>query len=95
MQKQTWIVIAATVLATTPLTGAAIAAPTGAEACATHLAPPGRLMFQALAEHVKANTDIPALMREYIRPLVMGGRISRDDAKQNAQPVGKCLSLLK
>jgi hypothetical protein len=95
LQRQTWIVIAAAVLATTPLAGAVVAAPIGAEACATHLAPPGRLMFQAVAEHVRANTDIPALMREYVRPLVMSGRISRDDAKQNAQPAGRCLLLLK
>jgi hypothetical protein len=64
-------------------------------ACAARLAPTGQMMFQAVAEHVKSDSDIATLMRERVRPLVMTGRISREDAKQNGQAVAKCLLLLK
>ena len=66
-----------------------------AEACSAHLAPQGQLMFRAVAEHVKPDSDIRSLMREHVRPLVMSGRISREDAQNNAPSVGKCLLLLK
>lgn len=66
-----------------------------AQACAARLAPEGQMMFRAVAEHVKPDSDIPSLMREYVRPLVVSGRIRRDDAQHNAPSVGKCLLLLK
>ena len=73
----------------------AFAGPPEAEACAARLAPQGQVMFRAVAEHVKPDSDIPALMRDHVRPLVMSGRLSRQDAQKAAPSVGRCLMLLK
>lgn len=66
-----------------------------AETCASQLPPSGQMMFHAVAPYVKADSDLPALMRGHVRALVMSGKVSRDEAQQNAQPTGKCLVLLK
>ena len=73
----------------------AFAGQTDAAACAARLTPQGQVIFRAVADHVKPDSDIPALLRAYVRPLVMGGHLTRDEAMQNAQPAGKCLLLLK
>lgn len=52
-------------------------------------------MFRAVAGQVKGDSDIAALMRKTVRPMVMTGQIRRDEAEQNATSVGKCLLLLK
>ena len=73
----------------------AFAGQTDAAACAARLTPQGQVIFRAVAEHVKTGSDIRALMREHVRPLVMSGQLTRDEAMQNAMPAGKCLQLLK
>jgi hypothetical protein len=87
-------------LAANALTGATASYPVfadeaEADACAAQLSRVGQVMFRAVVTHVKPDSDIPALMRERIRPLVVSGRIRRDEAAENAQPVGLCLLLLK
>ena len=52
-------------------------------------------MFRAVAGQVKGDSDIASLMRKTLRPMVMSGRLRRDEAEQNATSVGKCLLLLK
>lgn len=84
----------------TALTGAAGSGPAfadraEADACAARLSRVGQSMFRAVAGHVKHDSDIPALMREHVRPLVLSGQIRRDEATESAQPVGQCLLLLK
>jgi hypothetical protein len=75
--------------------GIAVAGPREAEACAARLPAPGQKMFRAVAGQVNGDSDIAALMRKTVRPMVMTGQIRRDEAEQNATSVGKCLLLLK
>lgn len=63
--------------------------------CRGALSPAGRLMFDAVAPHVQVGSDLPALMRSHVRPLVMRGTISRSQAQANARAVGACLRLLQ
>ena len=82
-------------LAWTAGVGVAVAGPREAEACAARLTAPGQKMFRAVAGQVKGDSDIASLMRKTLRPMVMSGRLRRDEAEQNATSVGKCLLLLK
>lgn len=75
--------------------GVAVAGPREAEACAARLTAPGQKMFRAVAGQVKDDSDIASLMRKTLRPMVISGRLRRDEAEQNATSVGKCLLLLK
>ena len=75
--------------------GIAVAGAREAEACAARLPEPGQKMFRAVAGQVKGDSDIASLMRKTLRPMVMSGRLRRDEAEQNATSVGKCLLLLK
>ena len=63
--------------------------------CAAALPKPGRLMFKTTAPHVKADSDIAMLMRAFITPLVMDGKVTRKEAMDNANAVGACLMLRK
>jgi hypothetical protein len=96
MLKQLLVaLLVATVLTGATATDPAFAGRVEADACAAKLSRVGRIMYRAVASHVKPDSDIPALMRERVRPLVTSGRINRDEAAENAQPVGLCLLLLK
>jgi len=85
------------------LLAAALAGPTAAVAredanapsaqCAAALPKPGRLMFKVTAPHIKRNSDVPTLMRAFISPLVMDGKVTRKEAMDNANAVGACLLL--
>jgi hypothetical protein len=75
--------------------GIAKAGPPEAEACAARLSQTGQKMFHAVAGEVKPDSDIASLMRKQVRAMIMGGRISREDAEQSAPAVSKCLLLLK
>lgn len=62
-----------------------------AQTCRSQLSSVGRVMFDATAPHVRADSKIADVMRRHIRPLVLSGRISPVDAQANAQSVGRCL----
>jgi hypothetical protein len=95
LKKLLIALLVATALTGATATGPALAGQVEADACAAKLSRVGRIMFRAVASHVKADSDIPALMRERVRPLVASGRLRRDEAAENAQAVGLCLLLLK
>ena len=95
LKKLLVALLVATLLAGATASSPAFAGQVEADACAAKLTRVGRIMFRAVATHVKPESDIPALMRERVRPLVTTGRIRRDEAVENAQPVGLCLLLLK
>ena len=61
--------------------------------CAAALPKPGRLMFKATAPSIKRDSDVPMLMRVFITPLVMDGKVTRKEAMDNADAVGACLLL--
>lgn len=80
--------------ALTPLAGAH-AETVKQPACAGQLTKTGRIMFDAVAPHVKPKSNIKALIQDYVRPLVMGGRIDMQEAQRNGPAVAKCLDELK
>ncbi|MBU6407427.1 MAG: hypothetical protein KGS44_09890 [Alphaproteobacteria bacterium] len=86
------LLIAALTLACVPFSATADAG--SANACRATLPEVGQKMFDAVAPHVRAGSDLAALMRTHVRPLVMGGAIARADAQANAHAVGACLKLL-
>jgi len=65
------------------------------EICAVSLSPTGKTIYEAVAPSVEADSDIKALLKKKVRPLVMSGTLARKDVKQNVPMVGKCLHLLK
>lgn len=87
----------ALVLATTaPLSSAAAAADQSATStCTDSLTEAGKLMYRTTAPYVKPGSDIATLMRTFVTPLVMGGKLTREEAMDNANAVGACLRLLK
>lgn len=78
---------------TGPAASAAEDPSTPSAQCAAALPKPGRLMFKATASHVKPDSDIAMLMRAFITPLVMDGKVTRKEAMDNANAVGACLML--
>lgn len=75
--------------------GAALADAASAAKCADGLSPNGKTLYGATASRVKADSKIADELRATARPLVMGGTLSRDDAKVAAEEAGKCLALLQ
>lgn len=87
------VMIAALALTATPVT--AVADADGARTCRVNLTAVGQQMFDVVAPHVRGDSDLPALLRTHVRPLVMSGALSRSEAQANAPAVGACLRLLQ
>ncbi|HRJ62169.1 MAG TPA: hypothetical protein PKZ97_00255 [Azospirillaceae bacterium] len=75
--------------------GAAMADAASAAKCADGLSANGKTLYSATAPRVKPDSKIADELRATARPLVMGGTLSRDDAKVAAEEAGKCLALLQ
>lgn len=73
---------------------AALAGKAEGQACAATLTQPGKQMYEVVAPHVAPGKDIADTIRAQIRPLVMGGKLSRTDAQGNAKAVKACLEKL-
>ena len=65
------------------------------ETCAASLTPTGKIIFEAVAPSVEADTNLKKLVKETLRPLVLSGKLKRKDAKANVLLAGKCLHLLQ
>lgn len=87
------------------LLAAAIAAPAFAapipvqpadqKACTEALSPEARLMYDAAAPHMKADSDIRDVLRTNTRLLVFGGKLTIGTAQANGPAAAKCLALIK
>jgi hypothetical protein len=88
-----WLSFAA--LLVLSLTSTARAGEQEALACRAKLTPVGQQMYDAVAPHVRADSQLPDLMRAHVRGLVVSGRISRPDALSAAPAVGACLRQLQ
>lgn len=77
------------------LCGPALADAASAAKCADGLSPNGKTLYGATAPRIKPDTKIADELRATARPLVMGGTLSRDNAKVAAEEAGKCLALLQ
>lgn len=77
------------------MSGTAFADKVNSETCAASLSPTGKTIYEAVAPHVEADSNLKKLLKKKVRPLVMKGDLKRKDAKANASLAGKCLLLLK
>jgi len=82
-------------LSVAAISGTAFADEVKPDACAASLSPTGKIIFEAVAPSVEADTNLRELLKEKVRPLVMSGKLKRKDAKANAPLAGECLLLLK
>jgi len=77
------------------ISSAAFADKMNSETCAASLTPTGKIIFEAVAPSVEAETNLKKLLKKKVRPLVISGKLKRKDAKANAPLAGECLLLLK
>lgn len=81
------------VLAVTGVAGAAYADGPAGTACSAKLTPDGQAIYAAsLAQNPTSDTLRDTVERE-ARSLVMGGKISRGTARDNAYAAGECLKV--
>lgn len=73
----------------------ALADAAGAQSCAAKLSPAAQSIYRAAAPEVRPDTDLPALLRSKVRPMVMSGQIPENVARPEAEHAGECLRLLK
>ncbi len=66
-----------------------------ASACAAQLSPDGQLLYNKVAPTMTPKTDIKDALTGVARPMVMGGSMSRDNARAAAEAAGECLKFLK
>lgn len=62
-----------------------------ADACAARLSPPAKQIYAASIGSVAPGVDLKGLLRSKVRPMVMGGQLSRDQARPAAEAAGACL----
>jgi hypothetical protein len=62
-----------------------------ADACAAKLSPPAKKIYAASIGSVAPGIDLKELLRSKVRPMVMGGQLSRDQARPAAEAAGACL----
>ena len=83
--------VALLALAATP----AIADPAAGAACAANLGPAASTIYQAAAPDLHADTKLPDLLREKVRPMVISGKIDQSTARPAAQSAAACLMALR
>lgn len=66
-----------------------------ADACAAKLPADAKLIYAATIGGVTPAVDLKDLIRSKTRPLVMSGKIGRDQAPAAAQAAGTCLQQAK
>ena len=66
-----------------------------ASTCAAQLSKDGQLLYGKVAPTMTPKTDIKDALTGVARPMVMGGSMSRDNARVAAEAAGECLKFLK
>jgi hypothetical protein len=66
-----------------------------AESCAQSLSPEGQTIYRAAAPLMRPGTDIAGLLREEIRPMVLGGQLGIATARSQARAAAACLQALQ
>jgi hypothetical protein len=62
-----------------------------ADACAAKLPPEAKQIYAASISSVAPGVDMKEVVRSKTRALVMGGKLSRDQARPAAEAAGACL----
>lgn len=73
---------------------AAFAAASEADACAGALTAHGKMIYEAAKPRIKPGVTIADEIRSVVRPMVMGGKLSKTEAQWAAEPAGKCLAMI-
>ena len=66
-----------------------------ANACAGKLGPGARQIYDSAASDVKPSSFIKDILVAKIKPLVMSGKIDRNQAQADAPKAGECLTFLQ
>ncbi|MGQ9367925.1 hypothetical protein [Azospirillum sp. ST 5-10] len=81
-----------TLLAFVPAPALADAA--AADNCAAALPADAKMIYDATRPSIAPGVKIADEIRAATRPLVMGGKLSRSDARPAAEAAGKCLAMI-
>jgi uncharacterized membrane protein YhiD involved in acid resistance len=73
------------------LTTAAWADAAAGDACAASLTPDGKLVYAAVVAVGPTLENLRSKVEEQARSLVMGGKIARGQARDNATAAGECV----
>ena len=65
------------------------------QACAQGLSPLARQIYAAVGPTLKPDSNIADVLRSYVRPQVMAGKMSSSDARPAAEAAGNCLQALR
>jgi hypothetical protein len=67
------------------------ASKTSADTCAAKLSPQAKQIYTASIGSVAPGVDMKEVVRSKTRAMVMGGKLSRDQARPAAEAAGACL----
>ncbi|MBV8393814.1 MAG: hypothetical protein JOY81_11595 [Alphaproteobacteria bacterium] len=73
------------------LATAAYADSAAADACAAKLNPDGKAVYAAVVAQKPTQATLKETVEKEARSLVMGGKISRGSARENATEAGRCV----
>ncbi len=86
--RYTWIILSAVLsLSATP----SIASKASADACAAKLSPEAKQVYAASIGSVAPGVDMREVVRGKTRSLVIGGKLTREQAQPAAEAAGACL----
>lgn len=87
--RYTWIILSAAALSlgATP----SFASKASADACAAKLSPEAKQVYAASIGSVAPGADMREIVRGKTRSLVIGGKLTRDQARPAAEAAGTCL----
>ena len=85
------VLLAATAVAAPLLCVAALANRSAADACAAKLPADAKLIYGAAIGSVTPGIDLREMVRSKTRALVIGGKLSRGQARPAAEAAGVCL----
>jgi hypothetical protein len=85
------VLLAATAVAAPLLCVPALANRSAADTCATKLPADAKLVYAAAIGSVAPGIDLREMVRSKTRALVIGGKLSRGQARPAAEAVGTCL----
>lgn len=74
--------------------GPALADVAAADKCAAGLNANSKMIYDATKPRIKPGVTVADELKSAVRPMVMGGKLSRSDAQAAAEPAGKCLALI-
>jgi hypothetical protein len=64
-------------------------------ACAKGLSPAALELYEAVKPEVTAKSDLRELLRSHLRPMVIAGKLTREEAQPLAEAAGACLQDLR